>query len=216
MATLGEQITGSSQYPRGPVSNLIDYQLEIPLAGGFDILRKGITNGSALVPPEHQRFVPPVRVHALFDFIPRTPTRSDTIFYVEQTSFGYVATTVAEGLRKPETSATYAERTANVTTIATWIPVTNRMLADSQVLEAILDSMLVDAVDDALQSQIIQGDGIGANLFGILNTPGINTYTRAADESMFDAIRKAATVTVLAGGASPTALVMHPTDLEAF
>ena len=213
LETLGQQVVASENFPRMPVSDVLGCQFTVPLRGGLDLLRKSVTGAEELGFTEKYGFVPPRRPLTLLDIIPRTPIVANTVLYVQQTSFAYVAAPVAHGLRKPEAAATYVQRTATVSTIATWIPVTNPMLADAVGLETSLDVQLVDALNVDLQAQLIAGDGVLPDLLGILNTPGISTYTRAS-ETVFNAVRKAATVTILTGQVLPTAVVLHPTDLE--
>jgi HK97 family phage major capsid protein len=212
--SLGRQVIGSGHYPRQPISEVMEYDFLIPLNGGLAVLRKDITGADELGSVEHYPFTPPRRQLGVFDLIPRTPTRANMVFYVEQTSFTDVATPMIEKSRKPEAGATYVERSTPLATIATWIPVTNRMLADGNVLEAILDTTLVQSLNVELQFQILNGDGVDPNMRGILNTPGISTYPRVAGETVFDAVRKAATLTIVSGEVMPTAVVIHPTDLE--
>jgi len=213
LETLGRQVVASEQYPRLPVSDVLGCQFTVPLRGGLELLRKSVTGAEELGFTEKYAFVPPRRPLTLLDIIPRTPIIANSVLYVQQTSFTYIAVPVAHGARKPEAAATYTQQTATVTTIATWIPVTNPMLADGVGLETSLDVQLVDALNVELQAQLIAGDGVLPDLLGILNVPGISTYTRSG-ESVFNAARKAATLTILTGQVMPTALVIHPTDLE--
>jgi HK97 family phage major capsid protein len=67
--------------------------------------------------------------------------------------------------------------------------------------------------------QILNGDGTGENLQGILTTPGIQTYnwsmgaTLPVKDTKADAIRRAATLSFLAYY-EPSGVVLHPNDWE--
>src|SRR5262252_3829646 len=214
LETLGKQVIGSGHYPRQPISDYLEYEFAIQLTGGLDLLHKAITGADALGSTEQYPFTPPRRPLGIFDLIPRTPTTSNLIHYVEQTSITQAAAPVAQNGLKPELSVTYAQRSTTPQVIATWIPVTNRMLADATVLEAILDTTLVQALNVQLEAQILTGNGTDPNLLGILNTTGISSYIRTGGEPIFNAVRKAATVTILTGEVMPNGVIMHPTDLE--
>jgi len=65
-------------------------------------------------------------------------------------------------------------------------------------------------------AQILNGDGSGENLTGVLQTSGIQTYawsSGATGDLKADAIRRAATLSFLAYY-EPTGVVMHPNDWE--
>ena len=68
-------------------------------------------------------------------------------------------------------------------------------------------------------NQILNGDGAGENLLGVLNTPNIQTYdwsagaTSPVADTKADAIRRAATLSFLAYY-EPSGIVMHPNDWE--
>lgn len=68
------------------------------------------------------------------------------------------------------------------------------------------------ALDQALENQVIHGDGTGENLTGLLNTSWIITQAFATDA--LTSIRKAMTSLKLYG-IRPTALVLNPVDAEA-
>ena len=62
-----------------------------------------------------------------------------------------------------------------------------------------------------LDLQVLQGNGVGPNLLGLLNVPGIQTYARGA-ETNFDAIFRAMALVQVTGRASTTGILMHPTN----
>lgn len=154
------------------------------------------------------------------DLMPSTPTESDTIEYVRETTFTNSAAFTAEATAttgtsgtKPESVLAYDTQTASVKTLAHWIPVTNRMLADAPALRGVINQRLLLGLDLALESQIIDGDGTGENLTGILRTTGILIQGVGSDNVM-DAIYKARTQVMVTGLARPNGIVMHPNDWQ--
>lgn len=152
-------------------------------------------------------------------------TLSDTVEFVRQTAQVTQAATVAESNvttyagstgevsgEKPEGTSTWEKVTAVVKTIAVWIPATKRALADAAQLRGIIDQELKDDLEEELENQLVNGDGTGENMTGILNTAGV--LAQAWDTDIFTTTRKAKTACMITGRAMPTAIVMNPSDWE--
>lgn len=157
----------------------------------------------------------------ILDLIPRVPTESDTIEYVKEDTFTNAAAAVAEasattgtsGL-KPESTLAYSVATSPIRTVAHWIPVTNRMLADAPAIRGIINGRLLYGLDQELEDLVVAGDGAGENLTGILNTAGINIQGKGTDNEV-DAIFKGRTQIRVNGRGRPGAVVLHPNDWQA-
>lgn len=164
-------------------------------------------------------------------------TTSDTVEFVQETSHTNNAAVVAEatssaapsgttgasggavtftnasgGGYKPEGAWAFAVSTAVVKTIAEWVPVTKRALADVAQLEGLINDELRADIVEAEEDQILNGNGSGENFTGIVNTSGIQTQAWATD--LFTTIRKAVTKARTVGRVNPTALVLNPADAE--
>jgi HK97 family phage major capsid protein len=179
--------------------------------------------GGAFVTPDYQ---PGLRVPILtreltiLDLIPRSGTTGDTISYVAETTFTNAAAPVPQATAttgtsgtKPESTLTYTQQLAPVRTIAHWVPVTNRMLADAPALRGIIDSRLMVGLNLTLESQVISGDGTGENLLGLLNATGINIQGRGTDPQQ-DAIFKGMTQVRVTGLSIPSAIALNPLDYQ--
>lgn len=156
----------------------------------------------------------------LLDLIPRLSTDSDMIEYVREDTFTNNAAMVAEATAttgtsglKPESVLAFSAQTAAVRTLAHWIPVTNRMLADAPAIRGIINGRLLLGLALKLEDQVIDGDGTGENFTGILRTAGINIQGIGTD-SIQDAIFKARTQVRVTGKARPNAVVLHPNDWQ--
>lgn len=181
--------------------------------------------GSAFVLPDYRPGVFDLlqRDITILDLIPRIQTSSDTISYIQQDTFTNsaavvhqaTATTGTSGL-KPESALSYSRQTADVKTIAHWIPVTNRMLDDAPAMRGLIDTQLLLGVELVLEDQVIKGDGTGDNFTGILVNANISkTGTAALGLGVIDSLLRARTVVRVTGHGRPNAIVMHPLDLEA-
>jgi HK97 family phage major capsid protein len=157
------------------------------------------------------------RERTLLDIVPRAQTDSDMIEYVKIASFTNNAAVVAEasattgtsGL-KPESALATSVVTVAVPTIAHWVPVTNKMLADAPAIRSIIDQHLLVGLELAMEDEVLAGDGTGERMTGILSS-GIQTQGKGSDSAL-DAVFKAMQLVRINGLVRPTAVVMHPTD----
>jgi len=161
-------------------------------------------------------------------------TSSDSIEYVRVTSITNNAAPVAEatssatpvantttgvlegvtgGGYKPESGLAVARYTTPVRTIAHWIPVTKRAIADAAQMVTLIDGFLEYGLEEELEDQMIAGDGSGENFEGLSNVSGVQA--QAWDSDLLTTTRKAKTKVRTVGRANPSAFVLNPADLEA-
>lgn len=150
------------------------------------------------------------------DLVTPGTTMSDAVEFVRQTAFTNSADVVAEATttsdgEKPQSGAAWEVVTENVKTIAHWIPITRRALADAGQLRMYIDEMLRYGLEEVLETQMISGAG-GADFTGILNTA--NIQSQAWDTNILTTLRKARTKIQVVGRATPTAYVLNPYDWE--
>lgn len=175
--------------------------------------RFGAVERDAPIPLAHRT----VRVRDLF---PARPTTASLIDYFKVSGFTNNASVVPErsggafGL-KPQSTLSWVVAQAPVRTIAHWEVAHRNVLADQPNLQATINTELLYGLRLAEDTQILNGTGTGQDLLGILNTPGIQTYTQStvATDKSADAIRRAATRVMLAYY-EPTGVVLHPLDWE--
>lgn len=164
--------------------------------------------GAFVIPQRSDTVLLPYRPYSILDMLNTMPTNSDTVEYVEQTTRTSNATavpqwdtTAGDFGAKPESNLVYALRQANVKTIAHFIPASRTILRDAPQLRAMIDTDLTEMLRQELEDQVVNGDGVGANFLGILNTTGIQTRTQASTgdrggettDTKADAIRRAIT-----------------------
>lgn len=180
----------------------------------------------------------PYRTDRVRDLFPAASTNSNLIEYMRVLGFldgENNARTVPErdapgnganfGL-KPHTSLKIQPAQAPIRTIAHYELAHRNTLNDEPQLRSIIDTELLYGLRLVEDDQILNGDGEGENLLGILNTPGIQQYPGAglgddatgspvqAYDTRIDAVRRAATRVMLAYF-TPTGVVTHPFDWEA-
>ena len=172
---------------------------------------------------------PPMRTKRVRDLFPVRTTTAAVIEYFRQLGFTSLAaghgtnsaSSVAErsggsfGI-KPQSSFAFVGEQAPIRTLAHWEAAHRNVLADEPQLRSIIDNELMYGLRLLEDNQILNGDGTGENLLGVLNTPGIQTYDWSAGlvgDTQADAIRRAATLSFLAYY-EPSGVVMHPNDWE--
>jgi HK97 family phage major capsid protein len=182
---------------------------------------------------------PPTRTKRVRDLFPTRTTTAAVIEYFRQIGFtslaapgvsassystNNAAAPVAErsgnafGL-KPQSSFQFVGEQAAVRTLAHWEAAHRNVLADEPQLRSIIDNELMYGLRLLEDNQILNGDGTGENLLGVLQTPGIQTYnwsdgaTSPVPDTKADALRRAATLSFLAYY-EPTGIVVHPNDWE--
>lgn len=183
----------------------------------------GGTSAGTLVFPD---FKPIVDAHyqrplTVRDMITIGQTESDIVEFVRITGVTNAAAGVGESAnitdgdtsgKKPESAMAFATVSANVQSIAHWIPATSRALQDAGQLRTYIDQFLQYGIQEQLEDDILQGNG--SNTFtGIFNTSGINFQSFSTD--VLTTSRKARTLVSTQGRARPTAFLMHPLDWEA-
>ena len=173
--------------------------------------------------------VPPMRTKRVRDLFPTRTTTAAVIEYFRMTGFVNNAAAVSERsgtpanfTAKPQSSFTFVGEQAPVRTLAHWEAAHRNVLADEPQLRSIIDNELMYGLRLQEDSQILNGDGTGENLTGVLQTSGIQTYdwsdgayssVAGLSDTKADAIRRAATLSFLAYY-EPTGVVLHPNDWE--
>lgn len=227
--SLGEQFVGDpafkewfkKSFPNGHVPERAKVQ-----SPGIEVktLLTGVssTSAGALVVNERLNIVDSGtfrRPLTVLDLISRGTTGSDTVEYVREGTHTNNAAPTAEATAtgdgtgaKPESAMALSIVTEVVKTVAHWIPATRRALSDAGQIRTLIDNFLRYGLDEELEDQVLNGDGVGENFTGIYNTTG--TSTQAWDTNILTTTRKARTKVRTLGRGTPTGYLLHPTDWE--
>jgi len=178
-----------------------------------------------LLDPFYQR---PLTVRSLFgtgsttsdhvEFVKMVNTDNNAAVVPEATTtapidaVGPPIVTPAQGGVKPESGFEFERDSTDVKNIANWMPITKRALADVGQIRTLIDNFLTYNLEEALETELITGDGTGEHFLGLANTPGVQL--QAASGDAFDTTRKARTKVRIGGRAVPTAYAMNPVDWE--
>lgn len=184
--------------------------------------------------------LPPTRTRRVRDLFPARTTTAAVIEYFQMLGFttppigrtnpnyrtSNAASSVAERNMannqfhlKPQSSFTFVGQQAPVRTLAHWEAAHRNVLADEPQLRSIIDNELLYGLRLQEDQQILNGDGVGENLLGIMNHSGVQQYNWSSGaftpvpDTRADAIRRAATLAYLAYY-EPSGVVLHPNDWE--
>jgi HK97 family phage major capsid protein len=175
----------------------------------------GVDGNAGMLLPQGQPMLPTPRQMKLTvrDLIPSTTTTLASVPYVRENTPATDetgASSVAEGVAKPEVIMEWTDEDAPVRKIAAWVPATTEILADAPTLRGYIDGRLRYMVALREQDEILRGNGVAPDLTGILNTVGIQTQAATNNDvpaTVADAIAK---VELVDGDAS--GIVMNPGD----
>jgi HK97 family phage major capsid protein len=162
----------------------------------------------------------PDRVLTIRDLLPVGRTASNLVQYTKENVFTNNAgpqydSPNRENVTKPESGITFTLSNAPVVTLAHFIPVSRQVLDDAPQLESYVNGRLTYGLKLKEEDQLLNGDGSGGNISGILDSGNFTAYNRAATgDTKLDALRKAITQAALAEY-PVDAFVINPADWEA-
>ncbi|WP_313332196.1 phage major capsid protein [Comamonas sp.] len=144
-----------------------------------------------------------------------TPGNMDgnALEYVKETGFTNNAGMVAEGAKKPESSIKFDLVSTTAKVIAHYMKASRQILSDASQLASLIDGRLRYGLAFKEEQQLLNGDGTGQNLLGIIPqaTPFAAPFDPADTETNIDNIRLAFLQAELAEFPS-TGVVMNPID----
>jgi len=150
------------------------------------------------------------------DLFPGGTTSTPLIRYLVETAITNAAAAVAEGGLKPESALSFSKVDEVLHKVATFLPISDEMLEDWAQAQSYIDARLILFIKLAEEAQLLNGDGTGANLVGLLNRPGLATPivkgtapSVAADNGM-DAIYRQITQIRTTAFLEPDAIVIDP------
>lgn len=132
--------------------------------------------------------------------------------YVKETGFTNNAAPVAEGAKKAESSLKYDLITTNAKVIAHFVKASRQILSDASQLASLIDHRLRYGLAYKEELQLLNGDGTGQNLLGII--PQATAYVApltVAGATQIDKLRLALLQAELAEYPS-TGMVLNPID----
>lgn len=156
---------------------------------------------------------PPDRRMTVRDLL--TPGQMDgsTLEYVKETGFTNNAAPVSETVKKPESTMKFDLVTTSAKVIAHYVKASRQILDDASMLASYIDGRLRYGLAYKEEGQLLNGDGTGQNLNGIIPQASafVAPFDPAGTETGIDSIRLAALQASLAEYPA-SGVVMHPSD----
>lgn len=150
----------------------------------------------------------------LLDLLPSAMTDRSKTTYFRATTPADAAAAVAAGGIKPESDVSWQAIESPIVKIAHWGKAHDEVVADFADFAAAIGDEYIGGLIDAETDQLLNGSGVGANMTGLLNTPGIQVQPFSTN--IIETLAKG--VTKLRTGpakAMPDVFVLHPEDWEA-
>jgi HK97 family phage major capsid protein len=175
---------------------------------------KAITNRASVVGNTNSYFLPEigqlgVKARALYDVLPKIAIsdRANDNGIIKYHDFDEATTVraaaaIAEGAVFPESTAKFVERTLPIRKLGDTMAVTEEFGEDSEAANSELTRFLNINVDTLIDSQIINGDGTGQNMLGLLaSTPDfVPVASGISGANIKDLVRKMRTSIVKGRG----------------
>ena len=143
--------------------------------------------------------------------LPTGTTDADVLsFFVPDTdSYSNSAKTWKKGETKGQTSFAWKKVSAQLETLAHYIPVTKLEMMDYGQLASLINTELLYGLRAKLAEAVVAGETEGG-IIGITKADGVQKYTAKTGDSLTDSVFKMANDVRLASGFIATHVAMHP------
>lgn len=183
-----------------------------------------------LTQPDRLGIVPfPYVAPKLRDVVTNGTTTSDKIEYVQMTRTGDANhVNAAAGVRespdttgtvgvKPQSGFGFRKASADIITVAHWIPVTKQALSDAAQIRTMIDNFLRQGLEEEIERMIVEGNAAAPTKGeeewnGIFNTTGVQS--QAWDGDLHRTVRRAIGKVTRLGGNVSAVLVSPEVDEE--
>lgn len=189
-----------------------------PGRGSVKVEMKAVTSAAAsagdLVEEDRRPgiLMPGLRRLTVRDLITPGRTSSNAIQYVKETGFTNSAAVVSETVQKPESDLTFDLVTRTVATVAHWVHASKQILDDAPMLQSYIDGRLRYGLAYAEEVQLLNGDGTGENLSGLVTeATAYSAPITISGSTMLDTLRLAMLQAELAEFPA-TGQVLNPKD----
>lgn len=196
---------------------LKSFSEETSRPGRFRMDVKAITNDAAsagaMGVPTRDGLAPlPRRRMTIRELLPAVEVSTNLVEFIAQLTRPNNAATVPEGAPKPESDMALAMRTVPTQVIAHWIAASRQVLDDLPQLRDLIDGELRYGLMEVEEAQILNGNGVGANLHGLIpNATAFADPLALTDPTQIDILGAAILQNALADFPAD-GIVVHPSD----
>ena len=180
-----------------------------------------VTNGGAFAPvltTVDRTIVQGLRTRlTVADLLGSGTLSGNAISYFVEGALEGAFTTVAEGAAKPQLHVVDPTTVTDaLKKIAGWIKFTDEMTEDLDFYVSEINGRLLYEMAKSEEAQLLNGNGTGTNIQGLLNRSGIQTETGTNTADNADAVFRAMTKVGTNAGLDADGIIIHPTDYQAF
>lgn len=143
--------------------------------------------------------------------IPTINVASNAVNSLREASNTNAAAEVAQGAAKPESAVTFEQYNVAIETVAHWIKVSNQLLADAPAVASYIDTRLRDGLNQRVEAQLLNGDGVTPNLSGMTNAGNFTAFTADSGANLVESINKAK-YALWSTGNMPDTVIVNPAD----
>jgi HK97 family phage major capsid protein len=216
---IGDIVVGSEKFKATDVSGGWRGSIRVgmeraDITSGNTTVGAGRSAGTSLVPGARVPGIvaPPNRQFTIRDLLAPGRTSASSVEFVKETGFTNAAAPVAEGAQKPKSDLQFNLFTTPVRTIAHIFKASRQILDDAPGLASYINARGTYGLKFVEEGQILNGDGAGQNLDGILNqATAFAPAFSVANETGIDRLRLAILQVILAEYPA-SGFVLHPTD----
>lgn len=119
----------------------------------------------------------------------------------------------SSGEQKAKSGIVWTPATANLETVAHWIPIAKQSARRYRDLETAINNELMDGLHIACDAKALKGSETGG-IVGVLNNDAIQTYTAKEGDKLTDHARRMITKSLMATGIHPDHIAVHPVVKE--
>lgn len=151
----------------------------------------------------------------LYEAFAAEQAESSVVTVYKGTGAASSAAFVAAGAPKPTSTPTWAAVSVTCQIAAHLAVVDNAVVQDYSAWQDLIGREMIAGLLATIDAGILSGNGVGANLHGILTDGSIGSVVRdTTNETRIDAIHRGLTTVRNAYFADPQYLVLHPNDLR--
>ncbi|OHU09232.1 hypothetical protein BKG74_25540 [Mycobacteroides chelonae] len=151
------------------------------------------------------------------DLLAQGTISGNAISYLVEDAMEGDFATVAEGGAKPQIHfVNPTQKTDALKKIAGFIDLTDEFIDDADFLKSEIDTRLLYRLAYVQEQQLLNGNGTGQNILGVLNRSGLQTEASAGPSDNFEAVFRGMTKVDTNSGLPVDGLVIHPNDYQKF
>lgn len=151
------------------------------------------------------------RALRFLDVVPRGEAIGNQVHYTRELLWTNNAAETAEAAQKPESVLTFEPQDVPVRTIPHLIKASKQVLDDAPQLMTYIDVRMRHGVRQRAEAQLINGDGTGQNISGILASGNFTPVVPVASENLFDYANRLKTQ-VITSDYVPDVFLVNPAD----